>query len=135
MGPDIGRKSNCSQRQHRKHTRGQTMLDSFLSTYCTPSLTSSRLSDPIVIDEDSDEVSLVTKVLPLSEPGTTTDSDAHQQTEEWIEIEPLEQATDTETQPEQESDDEVTDLLCGSSQMMWQVEDVQDWPALQRQLA
>ena len=111
------------------------MLDSFLSTYCTPSLTSSRPSDPIVIDEDSDEVSLVTKVLPLSEPGTTTESDTHQQTKEWIEIEPLEQATATETQPEQESDDEVTDLLCGSSQMIWQVEDVQDWPALQRQLA
>ncbi len=137
-GPDIARKSDCSQQRHRKCTRGQTTLDSFLSTYCTPSLISSGSSDPIVVGEGLDNVSLVTKVLPLSEPGTT-ESDVHQQIEECIEIEPSEHATAIESQPEQEgddeSDDEVTDLLHGSSQMIWWVEDVQDWPALRRQLA
>ena len=42
---------------------------------------------------------------------------------------------DTEQEGNDESDDEGTDLLHGSSQMIQWVEDVQDWLALQRQLA
>jgi hypothetical protein len=73
-------KEDRTRRRHRKCTRGQTTLDSFISTHHTPPLAPLGLSDPIAINSNSDEVSIVTETPPLSKPSQTTEHKLCQKT-------------------------------------------------------